>query len=150
MPLISTYGSPIRCSTLDVITDITIKDSVRGGGFVRKKSKASSAAMSGASVTIQVNIPATSRILGTQLIVDTLITSGDGGTTWSATYSGGCTDSICSAQAFTKDIAVNSLAGAWATTAETDIILTPNSGTFNAGVVTAVCTYETFEALSAI
>lgn len=122
--------------------------SSRDGGLMRKSSLAS-ANLSGASTTIQVNVPATARILGVQLIVDTAVTSGDGGATWDAAFSGGSTASICTGQSFDKDTAVNSLISS-VVESETDIVITPDTGTFSGGVVTAVVYYEYFVALTAV
>jgi len=116
------------------------------GGYTRQLSEAT-ATLSGASTTIQVNIPATSRIIGCQLRVDTAITSGDGATSWAAAYSGGASDAIASGQAFTKNTKVNSLVTA-TITSEADIVITPNSGTFNAGVIRAIVYYETFDTMA--
>jgi hypothetical protein len=118
------------------------------GGFTRTFSEAT-VALSGASTTIQVNIPGSpvSNILGVQLRVDTAITSGDGATTWSATYTGGSILAISTGQAFTKNTKVDSMSGG-IVTSETDIIITPNSGTFSGGVVRAIVYYETFTAMS--
>lgn len=126
---------------------ITISNS-RGGGLTRKTSSAS-ATLSGATTTIQLDIPPVSRIIGIQLIVDEAITSGDGATTWSAGFVGGSSESICSGESFNKDTAINSFALALVIP-ETDIVITPNSGTFSGGVVTAFGYYEIFEPLSVL
>lgn len=110
------------------------------------------ATMSGASTVIQVNVPSGARLVGCQLRVDTAITSGDGGTSWSAAYSGGATQSIATGQAFTKNTKVSKFfdpnAASPIASAEVDITITPNSGTFSAGVVRAIAYYEAFTAMA--
>lgn len=126
--------------------------SATGGGLARKVSEAVSAAMSGASVTIQVNIPAGAKLIGVQLRVDTVITSGDGATSWAAEWHDGSSmQAICTGQAFTANTKVNKMhddnANTPITDAETDIVITPNSNTFSGGVIRAIAYYEEFEAL---
>ena len=132
----------------------TIESATSGGGYKRTLSEAT-ATLTGATTTIQTNIPAGSRILGCQLRVDTLITSGDGGTSWTATYTGGAAQAIGAAgQAFTKDTKVNAM---FNDTTETDIIASETdvlidcdgAYTFSAGVVRAIVFYEVFVALDA-
>jgi hypothetical protein len=55
------------------------------GGLVRRFSE-QTVTLAGASGSILVNVPAGTRILATQLRVDTLITSGDGGASWKADF----------------------------------------------------------------
>lgn len=121
--------------------------SSRGGGLSRK-SIIGSVTLSAGSI-ININVPATSRIVGIQLIVDELITSGDGATSWSASFYGGSIEPICSEISFLKDTTVDSFASAIVLT-ETDIEITTDTGTFSGGVITAVCYYEVFENLTTI
>lgn len=118
------------------------------GGFVLKVAEATVTITAAETCTIQVNIPATSRIVGCQLRVDTALTTGE---TWDAAYSGGSTDAICSSQAVAKNTKVNSLTSA-TVTSEADIAITKNGGgAFTAaGVVRAIVYYETFEAMASI
>lgn len=123
-----------------------------GGGYTRTISEAT-VTLSGASGSIAVNIPVGARLLGVQLRVDTLITSGDGGTTWTAAYAGGATQAITSGQAFTKNTKANIMFDNFAATpivagSVATITITPNSGTFSGGAVRAVAYYENFVALS--
>ena len=107
------------------------------------KAEAVSSSLSGASGSIAVNVPAGARILGVQLRVDTAITSGDGGTTWSAAYVNTPTTAICSGKAFTKSTKYNAVHPAYELTTDVvTITITPNSGTFSAGVVRGVVFYE--------
>ena len=104
------------------------------------------ATLSGASTTITLSIPTGAKIIGAELRVDTLITSGDGATSWSAAYSGGNTTAITTAQAFTKNVKVYTLfnenAASALTTNTTNIAITPNSNTFSGGVVRAIVYYR--------
>jgi len=115
-----------------------------GGGFVTKIANATSAALSGASGSIAVNVPSGKRILSVQLRVNTAITSGDGGTTWTAAYVNTPTTAIGSGYAFTVNTKVNIIHPAYELTTDTvTITVTPNSGTFSGGVVEAFVYYET-------
>jgi hypothetical protein len=124
------------------------KETITGttGGFTRGFSEATVSITAAATCTIQVNIPATSRIIGCQLRVDTELTAGE---LWDATYSGGSTDAICTGQAVAKNTKVNSLTSA-VVTAETDIAITKTGGgSFTAaGVIRAVVYYEYFETMA--
>ncbi len=117
------------------------------GGFRRNIVEAT-ATLSGSSTTITLSIPTGAKLLGVQLRVDTLITSA-AATTWSAAYSGGSTTSICSGQVFTANTKVNYMqAGYELTTNTTNIVITPNTGTFTGGVIRAVAYYEDYNTLS--
>jgi len=113
------------------------------GRLTRTYSEATSGALSGASGSIAVNVPSVARILGVQLRVDTLIASA-AATSWSADYVNTPTTAIASGQAFTKNTKVNAIHSAYEiTTGTVTITITPNTGTFTAGVVRAVVYYET-------
>jgi hypothetical protein len=113
-----------------------------GGGFVTRLAEAVSATLSGASGSIAVNVPSGKRILAVQLRVDTVVTSGDGGTTWKADYVNTPTTAIGSGYAFTKNTKVNVQHPAYEYTTDTvTITVTPNSGTFSGGVIRAVVYY---------
>lgn len=128
-----------------------IRSTASGGGLTRTYSEAV-VTLAGASTDIQVNVPTGSLLLGCQLRVDTLITSGDGAVTWSAAYVGGSAQVIGPAgQAFAKNTKVNAFFDANAATAiaagEVDVRISANANTFNGGVVRAIVFYEYFEAL---
>jgi len=112
------------------------------GGNVRSFSEEVSAALSGATTQIEVNIPAGTRISGAQFRVDTLITSGDGGTDWGAALSGGATSVLATTQPFTKNTKSSGLLATQPVAAsETDITITCNGGTFSGGVIRAIVYY---------
>jgi hypothetical protein len=136
--------------TLTADTLQTVMGTTGGWNLVRYE--ATSGALSGASGSIAVNIPSGAKIKGCQLRVDTLITSGDGATSWAAAYATGATQSIATGQAFTKSTKVNAFFDANGATdiasGTTTITITPNAGTFSAGVVRAICYAETFTAMA--
>lgn len=120
-----------------------------GGGLALGVLNASTATMSGASVTLTINVPAGARLDAVQLRVDTAVTSGTG-TSWSAAFSGGSTTSIATGQAFAKSTKVNTiLAGTEITTGTTQIVITPNTGTFTGGVIQAQVFYRSLATLAA-
>jgi len=140
-PLTGQVLTDITSGTVDATTDITLKGTT--GGYVRKFSEATANIEADASTTIEVNIPAISRIIGVQLRVDAALAAGE---LWDAAFSGGSTDAIASGQAVAKSTKVNSLASA-TVTSETDIAITKNGGgNFTAqGTIRAIVYYETLE-----
>ena len=128
-------------------TTLTNGSVTSGGGFTRQLAEAVSAALSGASGSIAVNVPSGARILGLQLRVDTLIESATG-TSWTAVYVNTPTTAICATQAFTKNTKFNAVHPAYEiTTGTVTITITPNTGTFTAGVVRAIVYYEAIDNL---
>ena len=106
------------------------------------------ATLSGASTVIQTNLAIGVRLIGCQFRVDTLITSGDGATSWAAAYSGGSTTALVTGQAFAKQTKANKLHVDEVPTSEVDVTITPNAGTFSAGVIRAICYYNSFSAMA--
>ncbi len=118
-----------------------------GGGLECLFSNATSGALSGATGTIEVNVPDGARVLGVQLRVDTAVT---GPATFGASYSGGLLQLIDPIMAVAKNTKSNAMfdtntdddvAGG-----EVDITLSavPN---FTGGVVRAIVYYEDFIAM---
>lgn len=138
----NTITSPIRAFVMGTT-----------GGYSVNKYEATSGALSGATGSIAVNIPSGAKIIGCQMRVDTLITSGDGGTTWGAIFATGSTATVA---ANTTAFAKNTKVGTWfnenaataITTGTTTITVAPNSGTFSAGVIRAICYAQTFTAMA--
>ena len=122
-----------------------------GGGFTRQLSETTSGVLSGATGSIAVNVPSGARILGVQLRVDTLITSGDGAASWTAAYVNTPTTAICSGQAFTANTKFNAIHPAYEiTTGTVTITITPNANTFSGGVVRAMVYYEALDAMASL
>lgn len=118
------------------------------GGLSRRLSE-KTVTLAGATGSIAVNVPSGARILATQLRVDTLITSGDGGTTWKADFVNTPTTAICTAQAFAKNTKFNAIHPAYeVTTGVVTITITPDAGTFSAGVIRAIVYYEDITAMA--
>lgn len=99
------------------------------------------ATLSGVGTVITLGIPAGAKIHGAQFRVDTLITSAVG-VSWSGAFHGGSTTALVSGQAFTKNTKASALIVDEITTNTTNIAITPNAGTFSAGVIRAVAYYE--------
>lgn len=120
------------------------------GGLVRKVAEAT-ATLSGSSTDIAVNVPSGAKLIGTQLRVDTAITSA-AAVSWSAAYKTGNAESIASGQAFTKNTKVNKfffdVDGTDVTTGTTVITITPNADSFTGGVIRALVYYEQFETMA--
>ena len=136
-------------------TDLTVgtsvvRDTTLLGGMKLQTSEAT-ATLAGASTDIDVDVPLGAKLIGAQLRVDTLITSGDGAATWAAAYKTGATQAIGSGLAFAKQTKHNAFFDANAdtpiTSGVTKIAVTPNAGTFSGGVVQAIVYYEAFVAL---
>lgn len=122
------------------------------GSLVLQSVTASSGELTGATDTIEVDIPAGALLHSCQLRVDVAVTNA-GNDTWAAAYSGGSTAEIQAAGgAAAKNTKVNTFFDAFAATAitsgETDITLTPQGADFTGGEITAVCYYYTLTALT--
>jgi hypothetical protein len=118
------------------------------GGFSRCVAEAA-VLLAGASGSIAIGVPKGARILGIQLRVDTLIASADGGTTWKADYVNTPTTAICTAQAFAKNTKVDAIHPAYEITTDVvSITITPDAGTFSAGIVRAIVYYENITAMA--
>jgi hypothetical protein len=116
-------------------------------GYKRKFSEAT-ATLSGASTVIHVDVPAGAKLLGVQLRVDTAVTSGDGGTSWAADFSGGSTTAICSGQAFAKNTKANLMMVDEIIASEADITIDCDGAyTFSGGVIRAIVYYEEITAM---
>jgi hypothetical protein len=82
--------------------------------------------------------------------VDTAITA-DTGVSWAAAYVNTPTTAICSGQAFTQNTKFNAVHPAYeVTTGTVTITITPNAGTFTAGVVRAIVYYEALDQMSSL
>jgi hypothetical protein len=91
--------------------------------------------LTGATSTIEVNIPAYSVILGVTINVDEAVVDDGGDDTWSAEFNdGGTVLAIASGAAAAQNTKVR-LVCTQATDAETDILLTPNGGSFTDGTI---------------
>jgi len=120
-----------------------------GGGYGTGVKSATSGTLSGSSGSIAVNVPVGRRIKSVQFRVNTAITSGDGGTTWTAAYVNTPTTAIGSGYAFALNTKINVVHPAYELTTNTvTITVTPNSGTFSGGIIEAFVYYEDFVALS--
>lgn len=118
------------------------------GGKTARVVEATTGALSGASGTITLGIPSGNRILGVQFRVDTLITSAVG-VSWTAVYTNTPTTAICSGKAFTKNTKFNTIHPAYEiATGTVAITITPNAGTFTAGVIRAIVYYENLDSMS--
>ncbi len=136
-------------TTIDATTDITLKGTT--GGLVRKFAEATSSALSGATGSIAVNVPVSTRILGIQLRVDTAVTFTEDGATWTAAYVNTPTTAICSGQNPAANTKFNAIHPAYELTTDTvTITLTPNDHEFAGGVIRAIVYYETFDAMASL
>lgn len=134
-----------RQSGVSKLLDVTYAGALRqfsptyGGTFQLLKREAV-ATLSGATTTIQVNIPDGVVVLGVAFVVKTVITGSGGLTDWSAAFTGGATDTIVSAQALAKNTKAKKAFVGVETTGETDIEISANgSETFSGGEIVAVC-----------
>lgn len=114
------------------------------GGYIRRVYAASSGTLDGATDKIELNIPSGWRILICQLHVKTAVVDDGGDDTWSSELNDGAQEEVISAgSAAAQNTNVNHWADeeSWGTLtdAETDILLTPNGGSFTAGEIEAHC-----------
>lgn len=121
------------------------------GGYITKVYSASSGALTGATDTIELNIPSGWRITQCQLHVKTVVVDSAGDDTWSAELNDtGTEEAIVTGAAAAANTNVNHWADAdtWGTLtdAETDILLTPQGGEFLSGEIEAHCIAQGFDA----
>lgn len=132
--------------------DANLRVSPANGGLNIKAAEAT-ATLSGSSTDIAVNVPAGSVLLGTQLIVETAVTSGTG-VSWAAAYKTGATQAIVTGQAFAKNTKAQKMFDPNAATPiasnTTVIAITPNADTFTGGVIRAITYYLAFETLTSV
>ncbi|MFA5753980.1 MAG: hypothetical protein WC905_01285 [Patescibacteria group bacterium] len=148
---IQIVGFAISATEILVIPPKDIpKPEVRGttGGIKRLAAEATGTP-SGTTTyfDITVNVPSGARLLGTQLRVDTALTTGE---TWSAAYQTGSSTVIAAAgQAVAKNTKINKMHVDEITTDTTVIRITRDAGNFtdSVGVIRAICYYETFETM---
>lgn len=123
------------------------------GGFNIKVAEATGTATAATTFSIAVNVPSGAVILGTQMRVDTALTSSDGGTAWSAAFATGSTAACATAVAIAKNskstLMFNPFAVTPITSNVTTITVTADSAkTFAAGgVVRAIVYYMDFDAM---
>jgi parallel beta-helix repeat protein len=110
-----------------------------------------SGTLTGATDTIEVNIPAGALIVGLSMNNEAAVTDSAGNDTYTAAFSGGSTVGInagaaiaAAANTKTKEL-YDTHAAKMVTTGETDIVLTPNGGNFTSGEVRAIIWYITAE-----
>jgi len=142
-PIVSFTTGSGGPTLVEIANDSSIKQksATYGGDFSRKKYEAV-ATLSGASTTLQTNIPGDALIIGYQFIVEELITSGDGATSWKATLSGGASDELFTGQAFTKNTKKKKRIVGIETSSEVDVDIEPDSGTFSGGKIACVFLVE--------
>ena len=120
-------GEPMTCEGLNAL-------------FQELQQYQVSAALSGATGTIAIQLGSNVQIIGVTLRVNTLIT---GATSWNAAFSGGASDVIGTGYAVAKNTKAIKMYGTLpVTTTSTDILLTAVGGNFTAGVISAVVRYR--------
>lgn len=141
--------SNVAAGTVAMDANLRVVPGTNGG--LNIKAAEASATLTGSSTDIAVNVPAGSVILGSQLLVETLITSATA-TSWAAAYKTGATQAIATGQAFAANTKAQAMFDANAATAiasaTTVIAITPNTGTFTAGAIRAITYYLAFETLT--
>jgi len=151
--MLTINGKPTDIYT-DVVVNGTLKTSGGStGGLSILAAEAAAAITANHTITIQVNVPTGSRILGCQLRVDAALAAGE---TWDAAYVTGATQSIATAQAVAKNTKVNKHFDVNTDTdiasGEVDIIIQKNSNpgvdVFTAqGNIRAIIYYIAFNAM---
>jgi hypothetical protein len=129
----------------------TIAAANSGDGSITRYASTASATLSGASTDIEVDIPSGAKIISCALNVDITIT-GSGASAWDAAYTGGASQSIASSKAFTQNTKQTTPFDVNAATdiasAETDVRITPDAGTFTGGSIRAVVIYDVYSDLA--
>ena len=143
----------------EIFNDVQVVGSLKRadgstGGLTTQAAEAAANITAAHTITVQVNVPTGSRILGCQLRVDTALA---GGETWNAQYVTGATQSIATNQAVAQNTKVNKFFDANADTdiasGEVDITIQKNSNpgvdVFTAqGNIRAIVYYQAFNAMA--
>ena len=126
------------------------------GGFFITVAESSANITANHTITINVNVPTGSKILGCQLRVDTALAVGE---TWDAKYATGATQSITTNRAVAQNTKVNTVFDANADTdiasGEVDVVIQKNSNpgvdVFTAtGNIRAIVYYQAFTAMASL
>jgi len=140
-----------KATTTTMVFDELILSTLANSGFRFATYTANAEAEGDGAFTIPVNVPAGAVILSAQLRVDRLIEATTG-VSWAAAFATGSTASIGSGLAFaqnTKAAAFFDANGATAITSDvTTITITPNAGTLDEGIITAVVVALVFETMA--
>lgn len=126
------------------------------GGCNLKTAEATKTLTAATTGEILVNVPAGATIVGCQLRNDVVVTSGDGGTTYSAAYKTGATQAIGTGIAFAKNTKTNKMFdpnnATPITSGVTTVELTcDDAKNFAAGgVVRAIVYYFDFDAMASL
>jgi hypothetical protein len=126
-------------------------NSNHGCGITRKINVSAETTLAGASTTIASVAPQNAKIIASGVIVSSLISSGDGGSTFAIDYNAGAaSQAIATTQAFAKNtktqVFFNANANSDIATAQVDHVITPDIGTFSGGKVYSFCIYESLVA----
>ena len=150
-------GSISGVTRTPIFTTIEEQSETSGtGGMELYMAEAIGTATAAKTFSIAVNIPTNCLILGTQLRVETALTTSDGGTTWSAAFATGSTAACATNALFAQNTKVNTFfnynAATGITTGTTTITVTADSNkTFQAGgIVRAIVYYWTFVAMGSL
>jgi hypothetical protein len=143
-----TVGPKIHPSNIS--TQMT---SPTAGGYLDTKFKqAQGTATAGTFFDISLSIPAGVKLISTSLRVDTALSSSDGGTSFTAQFTGGNSNIVSSTGAFAQNTKVNKFHDTIGseTTTTTNLRITCNgSKTFaSGGQITAVCYYQEIQSLN--
>lgn len=142
--------SDAGATTKKVCPSVLLMTGISGttGGLKQYLYEATANITAASSIAITLSIPASTRILGCQLRVDSALA---GGELWDAAYSGGSTAAICSAQTVAANTKVNSFTTD-ITTDTTNIAITKNGGgNFTAqGTIRAIVYAEVFTAMGSL
>jgi hypothetical protein len=138
---------------VQIVGSLKLADGTTGGVSILA-AEATANITAAHTITIQVNVPTASKLLGCQLRVDTALTAGE---TWNAQYVTGATQSIAATQAVAKNTKVNKWFDVNAATDiasdEVDITIqrssNPGVDVFTAaGVIRAIVYYLPFTAMA--
>ena len=154
---ITAGGIEIKRYTEDVYTaEQTMALDNTHGGYIERTFAATSGTLTGATDTIELNIPSGWVIKQCQLHVKVAVTDTTGDDTWSSELNDGAQEEVISAaSAAAQNTNVNHFAhadagyGGTLTDAETDILLTPQGGEFSSGEIEAHCLATGFDAWDA-
>ena len=136
------YPDTVKTSNVETLSNW------RSGGYI-KTCIDTTVALSGATSVIPVAIPINARISSVQLRNDWSVTSVTG-TRYTVAFTGGFIQALTT-KSFEKNAKFDTIfVNSPVTTAQADITLTCNNGTFDGGVVRAIVYYEKLAAMSSL
>jgi hypothetical protein len=152
----ATGGNPNIGSNVDSVGDVNFGSAVvivnqpsmiPTSGNLERRFAEGSTVLAGATTVLSLNIPSNAKVVGAQFRVDDLVTSGDGGTSWGAAFSGGSVSVLAALAAFALNTKIDKMLTGEVVSALTQITFSCNGGTFSGGTIRAIVYYDELQGM---